>query len=114
MSIGGATGDGTLPTPSKAEEFARTLFHLFLGGSKYQNIRPFGRLVSQIFNDCFQAPILLITLSFSCFFRLDPLYFWPNDLIGHYVSSIFNKCNNIQLQLQLMRRKYRNNTKMCF
>ena len=61
MSIGGATGDGTLPDRSKAEEFARTLFHLFLGGSKYQNIRPFGRLVSQKFYACFQTPIFLLT-----------------------------------------------------
>lgn len=43
MSIGGATGDGTLPNPDKAREFARTLYDLFLGGSRYQNIRPFGR-----------------------------------------------------------------------
>ena len=45
MSIGGATGDGTLPDDDKAREFARTLFHLFLGGSRYQKIRPFGRYV---------------------------------------------------------------------
>ena len=41
MSIGGATGDGTLPSPAKAKEFAHTLFELFLGGNNYQNIRPF-------------------------------------------------------------------------
>ena len=45
MSIGGATGDGTLPDADKAKEFARTLFDLFLGGSRYQKIRPFGRYV---------------------------------------------------------------------
>jgi len=45
MSIGGATGDGTLPDPDKAREFARTLFDLFLGGSGYQKIRPFGSAV---------------------------------------------------------------------
>ena len=43
MSIGGATGDGTLPHVDKAREFAQTLFHLFLGGDQYQEIRPFGR-----------------------------------------------------------------------
>ena len=48
MSIGGATGDGTLPDPDKAKEFARTLFNLFLGGSRYQKIRPFGRYVQII------------------------------------------------------------------
>ena len=43
MSIGGATGDGTLPNPDKAREFAHTLYDLFLGGSRYAKIRPFGR-----------------------------------------------------------------------
>ena len=43
ISIGGPTGDGTLPTPAKARELAHTLFNLFLGGSDYSaNIRPFG------------------------------------------------------------------------
>ncbi|XP_068675805.1 uncharacterized protein [Montipora foliosa] len=43
ISIGGPTGDGTLPTPAKAKELAHTLFNLFLGGSDYSaNIRPFG------------------------------------------------------------------------
>ena len=45
MSIGGATGDGTLPNPDMAREFARTLFDLFLGGIRYTKIRPFGRYV---------------------------------------------------------------------
>lgn len=54
MSIGGATGDGTLPDPDKAREFARTLFDLFLGGSGYQKIRPFGRYV-QIFLVCIKV-----------------------------------------------------------
>jgi len=46
MSIGGATGDGTLPNPDEAKEFARTLYNLFLGGKeKYQDIRPFGSAV---------------------------------------------------------------------
>ena len=43
MSIGGATGDGTLPDADKAREFAKTLYNLFLGGSLYKDIRPFGR-----------------------------------------------------------------------
>ena len=44
MSLGGATGDGTLPSPDRAKEFAHTLYNLFLGGKeKYQDIRPFGR-----------------------------------------------------------------------
>ena len=47
MSIGGATGDGTLPDPDKAREFARTLFRLFLGGSGNETIRPFGKYDSQ-------------------------------------------------------------------
>lgn len=51
MSIGGATGDGTLPDPDKAREFAHTLFDLFLGGSRYTKIKPFGRYV-QIFLVC--------------------------------------------------------------
>ena len=42
MSIGGATGDGTLPSPAKAKELANTLYGLFLGGNKYQGLRPFG------------------------------------------------------------------------
>ena len=42
MSIGGATGDGTLPSPAKAKELARTLYNLFLGG-KEKNIRTFDR-----------------------------------------------------------------------
>ena len=48
MSIGGATGDGTLPSSDKAKELARTLYNLFLGGKekKYQDIRPFGRFVT--------------------------------------------------------------------
>ncbi|CAH3167259.1 unnamed protein product, partial [Porites lobata] len=45
MSIGGATGDGTLPDPDKAREFARTLFRLFLGGSGNETIRPFGNAI---------------------------------------------------------------------
>ena len=45
MSIGGATGDGTLPSPAKARELANTLFDLFLGGSRHKEIRPFGRYV---------------------------------------------------------------------
>ena len=45
MSIGGATGDGTLPNPDMAREFAHTLYDLFLGGSRYAKIRPFGRYV---------------------------------------------------------------------
>ena len=43
MSIGGETGDGTLHSPAKAKEFANTLYNLFLGGSQYKDIRPFGR-----------------------------------------------------------------------
>ena len=43
MSIGGATGDGTLHSADKARKFARTLFDLFLGGNGYKAIRPFGR-----------------------------------------------------------------------
>lgn len=43
MSIGGETGDGTLTSPAKAKEFAHTLYNLFLGGSQYKEIRPFGR-----------------------------------------------------------------------
>lgn len=45
MSIGGATGDGTLPDADKAREFAKTLYNLFLGGSLYKDIRPFGSAV---------------------------------------------------------------------
>lgn len=45
MSIGGATGDGTLPSTDKAKEFAHTLYDLFLGGSGYADIRPFGKYV---------------------------------------------------------------------
>ncbi|KAJ7372412.1 hypothetical protein OS493_018915 [Desmophyllum pertusum] len=45
MSIGGATGDGTLPSPAKAKEFAHTLYNLFLGGNKLPNIRPFGSAI---------------------------------------------------------------------
>ena len=37
-----------LPNPDKAKEFARSLFDLFLGGSRYQKIRPFGRYVQII------------------------------------------------------------------
>ena len=43
MSIGGATGDGTLHSADKARTFARTLFDLFLSGNGYKAIRPFGR-----------------------------------------------------------------------
>lgn len=50
MSIGGATGDGTLPDADKAKEFAQTLFDLFLGGSGHQEKRPFGRYVRMIFS----------------------------------------------------------------
>jgi len=50
MSIGGATGDGTLPNPDKAKEFAHTLFDLFLGGSGHQDKRPFGRYVGMFFS----------------------------------------------------------------
>ena len=47
MSIGGATGDGTLPDTDKAREFARTLYRLFLGGSGNETIQPFGKYDSQ-------------------------------------------------------------------
>ena len=47
MSIGGATGDGTLPDTDKAREFARTLFRLFLGSSGNETIQPFGKYDSQ-------------------------------------------------------------------
>lgn len=47
MSIGGATGDGTLPDTAKAREFARTLYRLFLGGSGNETIQPFGKYDSQ-------------------------------------------------------------------
>ena len=50
MSIGGATGDGTLPNVDKAKEFAHTLFDLFLGGSDLQHKRPFGRYVRMFFS----------------------------------------------------------------
>lgn len=50
MSIGGATGDGTLPNVDKAKEFAHTLFDLFLGGSDLQEKRPFGRYVRMFFS----------------------------------------------------------------
>lgn len=44
LSIGGPTGDGTLPSPAKAKEFAWTLNNLFLGGDEpgFENLRPFG------------------------------------------------------------------------
>lgn len=46
MSIGGATGDGTLPSAYKARELARTLSDLFLAvGNRYQDLRPFGSAV---------------------------------------------------------------------
>ncbi|EDO33424.1 predicted protein, partial [Nematostella vectensis] len=48
ISVGGATGDGTLPSPAKAKELANTFYDLFLGGSRFDgttNLRPFGRLV---------------------------------------------------------------------
>ncbi|XP_029213854.2 acidic endochitinase SE2-like isoform X2 [Acropora millepora] len=45
MSIGGATGDGTLHSADKARKFARTLFDLFLGGNGYKAIRPFGSAI---------------------------------------------------------------------
>ncbi|XP_031573002.1 acidic endochitinase-like [Actinia tenebrosa] len=48
MSVGGATGDGTLPTPAKARELAQTFYDLFLGGSRMDgslNLRPFGSAV---------------------------------------------------------------------
>jgi len=57
MSIGGATGDGTLPDRDKAREFARTLFDLFLGGSRYQKIRPFGRYVQIFFLVCIRVEV---------------------------------------------------------
>ena len=47
MSIGGATGDGTLRDTDKAREFARTLFRLFLGSSGNETIQPFGKYDSQ-------------------------------------------------------------------
>ena len=43
LSVGGPTGDGTLPSPAKAREFAETLFDLFLGGSRRKDLRPFGK-----------------------------------------------------------------------
>ena len=74
MSIGGATGDGTLPDPDKAREFAHTLFDLFLGGSRYTKIRPFGRYV-QIFLVCnkvkAEADVKEIALGFKA--SLSPL-----------------------------------------
>ncbi|KAL9978993.1 hypothetical protein ACROYT_G016582 [Oculina patagonica] len=45
MSIGGATGDGTLPSVAKAEQFAYTLYDLFLGGTKLSHLRPFGTAI---------------------------------------------------------------------
>lgn len=49
MSIGGATGDGTLPSAYKARELARTLSDLFLAvGNRYQDLRPFGRYLQFI------------------------------------------------------------------
>ena len=52
MSIGGATGDGTLPSADQARELARTLFDLFLAvGNRYQDLRPFGRYL-QFFLQC--------------------------------------------------------------
>ena len=47
MSIGGVTGDGTLPDTDKAREFARMLYRLFLGGSGNETIQPFGKYDSQ-------------------------------------------------------------------
>ncbi|KAL9978994.1 hypothetical protein ACROYT_G016583 [Oculina patagonica] len=47
MSIGGATGDGTLPSPAKAKEFVHTLYDLFLGGNGYTDIRPFGSAIME-------------------------------------------------------------------
>ena len=43
MSIGGATGDGTLYSSVRAKQLANTLYRLFLGGSDFEKIRPFGR-----------------------------------------------------------------------
>ena len=49
MSIGGATGDGTLPSVDKARELVRTLSDLFLAvGNRYQDLRPFGRYLQFI------------------------------------------------------------------
>ncbi|KAK3748058.1 hypothetical protein QZH41_004202 [Actinostola sp. cb2023] len=48
MSVGGATGDGTLPSPAKARELANTFYHLFLGGNRMEeslSLRPFGSAV---------------------------------------------------------------------
>lgn len=47
MSVGGATGDGSLHSPEKAKELAKTFYDLFLGGKKYNKkgllLKPFGR-----------------------------------------------------------------------
>lgn len=61
MSIGGATGDRILPDPDKAREFARTLYRLFLGGSRNETIRPFGKYDSR---RIFQLTCKLETLEF--------------------------------------------------
>ena len=60
MSIGGATGDGTLPSAYKARELARTLSDLFLAvGNRYQDLRPFGRYLQFIWTRQRRAEIVL-------------------------------------------------------
>lgn len=43
LSLGGATGAATFSSDSQAEQFAQTIWDLFLGGSS--NTRPFGDAV---------------------------------------------------------------------
>ena len=45
ISIGGATGDGTLHSPQKALFLAHNLWQLFLGGENatFAKLRPFGK-----------------------------------------------------------------------
>lgn len=64
MSIGGATGDGTLPSVDKARELARTLSDLFLAvGNRYQDLRPFGRYLQFIRTRQRRAEIVLRHIS---------------------------------------------------
>jgi chitinase len=43
LSIGGASGDVGFTSDSQAEEFADTIWNLFLGGSS--GMRPFGNAI---------------------------------------------------------------------
>ena len=52
LSMGGATGDGTLGSPARAKKLAHNIWNLFLGGNDpvLSKLRGFGRCEFQIYS----------------------------------------------------------------